>query len=131
MIPKFNMSGVLPPFVGNSPTDRVKMSPYDASMSELTDRFGISRERFEILQGFPQYREKLVAAGFQDGFELVISDSDGRKASIKGNIDKKCFKEIREGVFGNLNDVPGKKWAVSLKPREVRNRNKPQEIKTT
>jgi hypothetical protein len=71
MIPAFNVSGVLPPYVGNSPTVEAAMSPYRTTMSALVRRFATSAERIEILLGLIEYRAALRALGFVDGFQWV------------------------------------------------------------
>ena len=49
MIPAFNISGVLPPFLGEDPTRRVEMSPYEVSIADVVRRYAKSEERVEIL----------------------------------------------------------------------------------
>lgn len=39
MIPRFNLSGVLPPFDGANPTAAGLMAPYQTSLSEVAQRF--------------------------------------------------------------------------------------------
>jgi hypothetical protein len=71
VIPHFNLSLVIPPFVGGDATDPDAMSPYDASMTELVDRFGTSDERAEILEGLLDYREELRQLGIVNGFQWI------------------------------------------------------------
>ena len=71
MIPAFNVSGVLPPYVGDSPTVKAEMSPYQTTMTALVKRFATSPERIEILMGLIGYREKLRSLGLQDGFQWI------------------------------------------------------------
>ncbi|MGE5648876.1 MAG: DUF6932 family protein [Bacillota bacterium] len=71
MIPPFNASMVLPPFVGDNPGVRASMAPYSASMLEFVQRFATSNERLEILKGLLSYRKALSKAGIADGFQWI------------------------------------------------------------
>ncbi|MDN3685563.1 hypothetical protein QW180_26395 [Vibrio sinaloensis] len=62
MIPKFEESGVLPPFVGDGPTEPANQAPYKVSLEAFVEHFATSKERTEILVGFLQYRSKLKKA---------------------------------------------------------------------
>lgn len=85
MIPAFNESGVLPPFIGVSPAIRVEASPYKATMSEIVSRFASSEERVSILSGLMNYRDDLRKIGFIEGFQWIngsfvenVEDNDNR-----------------------------------------------------
>lgn len=72
MIPEFNQHDVLPPFLaGTGPTDRTQTTPYQTTLSEIVQRFGISEQRRQILQGLIQYRQALRNAGFTEGFQWI------------------------------------------------------------
>ncbi len=71
MIPTFSESGVLPPYLGDGPTARADMSPYQASMSELVKGFGLSESRVVILRGLVAYRAALAEAGIDRGFQWI------------------------------------------------------------
>lgn len=71
MIPAFDLSNVLPPFVGADATIRTLMSPYQATMLEVVERFALSPARIEILDGLLQYRGALHAAGLTNGFQWL------------------------------------------------------------
>lgn len=72
MIPGFNQSGVLPPFLPNSsPTVPADMSPYKATMLELAQRYGNTPERRVILTGLLDFRDAMRAAGFNNGFQWI------------------------------------------------------------
>jgi hypothetical protein len=58
-VPSFNLSGVLPPYVGLDPTIASNMSPYFATIDELVTHFNTSAERKAVLQGFLRYRQAL------------------------------------------------------------------------
>ena len=71
MIPDFNHSHVLPPFIGDSPTAASDGSPYRASMLEVTQRFASSPGRRRLVEGLLNYRADLAALGFVRGFQWI------------------------------------------------------------
>lgn len=72
MIPQFNLSGILPPFLpGSFPTSAAHTSPYKTTLMDLVSRFAISAERKKILQGFLEYRIALKKAGVVTGFQWI------------------------------------------------------------
>lgn len=70
MIPPFNISGVLPPFVGTGPEVRAGTSPYSSSMVEMAKRFSTSQPRIALLKGLIGLRAKLRAIGV-DGYQWI------------------------------------------------------------
>ena len=71
MIPAFGISGVLPPFIGAGPADRVLTSPYPAAISEIVSRFATSVERVAVLRSLLKYREALAAIGISAGIQWI------------------------------------------------------------
>lgn len=71
MIPPFTLSGSLPPFTGDNPTEKASMSPYETSMASIVRRFATSAERIGILLGLIQYRQALRDFGFSRGFQWI------------------------------------------------------------
>jgi hypothetical protein len=71
LIPPFNISGVLPPFVGLNPADRGGCSPYLVHMSEVVSRFASSRERMLLLQGLLDLREEMRNLGVNQGVQWL------------------------------------------------------------
>ena len=69
MIPSFNLSGVLPPYVGPSPAIPAGLSPYETSMREMAEAFGTTPERAAILKGFIGLRDRLRAIGVTQGYQ--------------------------------------------------------------
>ena len=69
MIPPFNLSGVLPPYVGESAAQSAGLSPYDTSIRELVETLGTTSDRAEILRGFITMRAKLLSLGISDGYQ--------------------------------------------------------------
>lgn len=85
MIPSFNVSGVLPPFVGENPTNPASMSPYETSMTAMVRRFATTVERIDILRGLIGYRDALRTLGIREGFQWIdgsfveqVEDTRGR-----------------------------------------------------
>lgn len=71
MIPAFNHSHVLPPFVGDSPTQQANASPYVTTVAELSHRLGFTDERRQILRGLLAYRAALRGLGFVRGVQWI------------------------------------------------------------
>ena len=72
MIPDFNHSGVLPPFLpGQDPTASHAVAPYKVSLIDFVEKFCTSAKRHEILTGFIEYRITLKQIGIDNGFQWV------------------------------------------------------------
>jgi len=71
VIPDFDSSGVLPPFLNGTPTDPANQAPYKVKLSDFVTHFATSPERIKILNGFIDYRSKLKDIGVTDGFQWV------------------------------------------------------------
>jgi hypothetical protein len=71
VIPPLNLSGVLPPFIGQDPAERAGCSPYSAQISELVSRFGISRARCELLEGLLDLRPSLQRIDITQGIQWI------------------------------------------------------------
>lgn len=100
MLPSFNSSGVLPPFIGDDPTQRAgsNASPYLASMSEFVARFGYSPERRRILNGLLSFREELRTVGIVAGFQILdgsfLENCEQRLSRPPGDIDLVTFSHL-------------------------------------
>lgn len=70
-IPNITASGVLPPFLGSSPTVSGLMSPYEVKMTALVARYATSLPRVRILKGLLSYRADLIAAGVGEGLQWI------------------------------------------------------------
>ena len=68
-IPKFNAAGVIPPFL-KDPRLMGRGSPYPASSSDVAQHFATSQRRCEILQGWLDYRARLLNLGMT-GFQWI------------------------------------------------------------
>ena len=71
LIPQFNLSGVLPPYVGADPTVMAGCSPYHVNSMEIVATFATSAERNGLLRQLFQYRANLRAAGIVTGFQWL------------------------------------------------------------
>lgn len=71
MIPPWNLSGVLPPFVGKDPTVGAGMSPYPVTMEMLATKLCATQERSDLFRKFTKFRTKLRAVGFSQGVQLI------------------------------------------------------------
>ena len=69
-IPAWNTAGVIPPINSLAPID-VDRAPYLASLVEVVQRFGLTRERRVILAGLLAYRAALHATGLTQGFQWL------------------------------------------------------------
>jgi hypothetical protein len=70
-IPDFNHSGILPPFLGPTPTDGALMSPYETTLTKIASKLCNSNERKDIFRGLLKYRKELANLGFTDGFQWL------------------------------------------------------------
>ena len=71
MIPAHNHSHVLPPFVGNTPTDRSRVSPYDTTLCAIVGRFSTNPDRVSIIKGLLDFRLSLISAGIVNGYQWL------------------------------------------------------------
>jgi hypothetical protein len=71
VIPPLNLSGVLPPFLGPSPSIISVMSPYTTSMGEIARRFCGSPERVHLFRGLVAYRKALLDIGISRGVQWI------------------------------------------------------------
>lgn len=85
LIPAFNHSHVLPPFLGANSTDSAQISPYKTTFSEFANRLATSPERAQLLLGMLEYRKAIRGLGFTSGFQWVdgsfaenVEQSQGR-----------------------------------------------------
>lgn len=71
MIPDFTASHALPPFLGSTPDDRAAQSPFHTTMDEVVQRFAKTPARCAILEGLLNFREVIIALGFNDGYQWI------------------------------------------------------------
>lgn len=96
MIPEFNQSGVLPPFLpGTDPTNRYSTSPYPVTALQFVQKYATSTDRIAILKGLFQYREKLRNSGIVNGFQWIdgsfVEDVEKIRGRSPADIDLVTF----------------------------------------
>jgi hypothetical protein len=70
-IPDFTISGVLPPYLGPTPTNGALMSPYETTLTRIGRKLCASNERKAVFRGLLQYRQQLANLGFITGFQWL------------------------------------------------------------
>lgn len=108
MIPSMSTSMVLPPYVGDEPGDPAMMSPYQASMVDVVQRFGFSNERIDILRGLLSYRQKLRELGLDDGHQWL----DGSFVEDVETIRRRPPKDVDIVTFASLQGTQQEKLAL-------------------
>jgi hypothetical protein len=86
MIPGFNHSHVLPPFVGERMTS-AHSSPYPVTASALAQRFAFNDVRCVVLDGLFRYRAELRSLGFTKGLQWL----DGSFVEAEHDLCKREF----------------------------------------
>ncbi|WP_338846117.1 hypothetical protein V8J88_20505 [Massilia sp. W12] len=98
MIPEFNISSVLPPFVGASSAERKGVSPYRCSSNELVERFACSSERIQLLHGLLDYRADLQKLGIIEGWQWLdgsfVEDVERTQNRSPNDIDLATFARV-------------------------------------
>jgi hypothetical protein len=98
LIPPFNQSGVLPPFLsGSDPTIKTDVSPYPTTFNEFSLRFSTSPERNLILNGLVEYSKNLSSLGINKGVLWVdgsfTEDVEKVRGRAPGDIDLVLFMD--------------------------------------
>jgi hypothetical protein len=97
MIPEWNASGVLPPFVGD-PKEPADMSPYWSTLGDLARRFVTSDVRRSIFRGLLQYRRELTRVGVTSGFQWF----DGSYMEHIERTENRNPRDIDVVTFGHV-----------------------------
>lgn len=71
MIPKWTMSGIIPPVAPGHDGASERRSPYRADLLQLVDRFATTLERVEILEGLLGFRSRLHGLGLVSGVQWL------------------------------------------------------------
>ncbi|MGY4476326.1 DUF6932 family protein [Bradyrhizobium sp. USDA 3364] len=94
-IPANTISGILPPFTGETPADGAFVSPYEVKISDVVTRYGTSLERTKILTGLLNYRKALKDLGIVSGFQWLdgsfVEDVETIRNRPPGDIDLVTF----------------------------------------
>lgn len=100
MIPPFNASSVLPPFIGDDPGLRATMSPYKTDLLTFVRRFATTRPRATLLAGLLDYRKALGLAGVASGFQWIdgsfVEHVEVTRGRPPGDIDLVTFAPAPE-----------------------------------
>lgn len=99
MLPEFNASGVLPPFVGENPgMERNLASPYETTMRGFVNQFGQSPSRRNILRRLLAYRQALRNIGITTGFQMFdgsfVEDCERLRARSPSDLDVVTFSHL-------------------------------------
>jgi hypothetical protein len=70
-IPSWSSAGVLPPIRPSAPGNSPDRSPNVVNLSTFVERFAISPERMNILEGLLRFRGELRRAGITSGFQWL------------------------------------------------------------
>jgi hypothetical protein len=94
-IPDFTISGVLPPFLGTTPTVPANMSPYTTTLARIASKPCGSNERKEIFRGLLRHRQELANIGLNDGFQWLsgsfMEDIEGLEKRHPKDVDVVTF----------------------------------------
>ncbi|MGP8292522.1 DUF6932 family protein, partial [Vreelandella zhanjiangensis] len=105
LIPNFEESGVLPPFIGDGPTKPANQAPYKVTLEAFVEHFATSEERVGILIGFLQYRTNLKGAGVTDGFQWLdgsfVENVEKTRGRAPNDIDLVTFAHRPNGYSSN------------------------------
>lgn len=95
MIPNFNLSGVLPPYIGPSPASPAGLSPYETTAREVAEALATTARRAVILRGLLQLRARLTALGLVNGYQWCAGsfceDIERLESRDPGDIDVVTF----------------------------------------
>lgn len=109
IIPANTISGVLPPFVGETSADKANVSPYEVEISDVILRYATSPERIEILTGLLEYRKALAEIGIAEGFQWLdgsfVEDVEMIRSRPPGDIDLVTFAHRPIQDLGTWMDV--------------------------
>jgi hypothetical protein len=124
LIPNYEESGVLPPFIGESPTHPANQAPYKVNLNEFIEHYATSKERIAILNGYLNYRAKLKSVGITNGFQWVDGSFVENVEKIRGrapnDIDLVSFAHFpdtikREDLPAFLNENPDLFYPLNAK----------------
>lgn len=101
MIPDWNMAGVLPPIRPNAAGHDPDRSPYKVRLNDVVEKFALSEERVDILNGLMDYRGALHGAGLVHGFQWLdgsfLENIEDTEARPPNDIDVVTFFELPPG----------------------------------
>lgn len=102
MIPPFDHNYVLPPYIGESPTQRAQQSPYHADIMDLCKCFATTHSRVEILKGFIQFRLEAYTHGISNTIQWIdgsfVEDKLNRENAEPNDIDVVTFINLPQPI---------------------------------
>jgi hypothetical protein len=118
MIPPFSASMVLPPFTGDDPGAKARMSPYKVDMLSIVRRFATSTVRIALLRGLLSYREQLLIAGINDGFQWIdgsfVEDIEVARGRAPSDIDLVTFATPPAAALPGASDKEYVAWTKTF-----------------
>ncbi len=106
MIPKWDISGVLPPILPGEPGHSSNRSPYKVELSEVVEKFSTSPERRKIIQGLLEYRHELYLIGITSGFQWLdgsfLENIEVQESRPPNDIDVVSFFHLPDGFNQQL-----------------------------
>lgn len=105
-IPNFSISGLLPPYLGATPTNGALMSPFQTTLVRIANKLCGSDERKAIFRGLLQYRQQLANIGFTDGFQWLsgsfLEDIETLETRPPNDVDLVTFCHRPAGATATL-----------------------------
>ena len=125
-IPDFTISGVLPPYLGTTPTIPAAMSPYSTTLTRIAGKMCGSDQRKEIFRGLIAYRRQLANLGLTDGIQWLsgsfMEDIEALEARHPNDVDLVTFCHRPAHLEGD--DVAWRAFVYAnlplLDPRQVK-----------
>lgn len=109
MIPLFDHNYVLPPYMGDNPTQRVAQSPYKTGIMDLCKYFSTTHSRINILKGFVQFRLEAYTHGISNTIQWIdgsfVEDKLKRENSEPNDIDVVTFINMPYHIQQVLVDI--------------------------
>jgi len=124
VIPAFNHSYVLPPYIGDSPTHFAQGSPYETTPLELVQRLGHTAARRRLLEGLFRYRGDLRSLGFSEGFQWLdgsfVENVEQSQARSPSDIDVVTFAMTPHGLSRSEVEALPRRYPDLLDPIRAR-----------
>jgi hypothetical protein len=96
-IPAFTAAGVLPPFT-KTPHSVTSRSPYVVGLPSVIERFGISKARCDILEGWLRHRAELHKLRLTVGYQWIDGSFCEQLTREPGDIDTVTFFQLPAGM---------------------------------
>ncbi|PWK29565.1 DUF6932 family protein [Pseudomonas sp. OV226] len=111
MIPEWNPEGLLPPINELNPAG-MDRSPYEIDLLAFIERFAISKDRCQILDGYLSHRAELHRMGMEQGFQWL----NGSFAEHIELTDQRAPRDIDVVTF----TFAGDEFYDALQPGQLR-----------